>query len=120
MTTTLDSSLDAVSAGSRYIVLSGNGGSVAPVYDVDGNLIPGKVSVSIEKDGDSATIINGSIRTCLDSDAEITLEEGITEVIYGEKQLETGTTIPMTWKEMDKGYITLIYPFLCYPKIRPA
>ncbi len=109
MTTTLDSSLDAVSAGSRYIVLSGNGGSVAPVYDVDGNLIPGKVSVSIEKDGDSATIINGSIRTYLDSDAEITLEEGITEVIYGEKQLETGTTIPMTWKEMDKGYITLIF-----------
>lgn len=109
MTTTLDSSLDEVSVGSRYIVRSGEGGTVMPVYDSDGNLVPGKVIVTIHQEGDAATLIHGSSRVFLEENAEVTLEEGITEIVYGEKQLEKGTTVPMTWKEMDKGYITLIF-----------
>lgn len=106
--TILDSTLSDISIGARYFVRSAKGGKVAPVYDTAGALVPGKVRVTIENEGDSITVVNGSNRTYYDSDAEITLQEGTTEILYGEKQLVKGTTVPMTWKPLDKGYITLV------------
>lgn len=109
--TTLDSSLDNMTVGKRYIVRSGEGGSVSPVYDEQsGALVAGKVKITIEKSGDWATVVNGTNRTYYNTDSIVTLSEGTTSIIYAsEKQYEKGTTVPMTWKTMDKGYITLIF-----------
>lgn len=109
--TTLDSSLDNMTVGKRYIVRSGEGGSVSPVYDEQsGALVAGKVKITIEKDGDWATVVNGTNRSYYNVDSVVTLSEGTTSIIYAsEKQYEKGTTVPMTWKTMDKGYITLIF-----------
>ncbi len=107
--TVLDDTLSEISCGKRYFVRSGKGGKVAPVYDESGALVPGKIHITIDKEGDYATVVNGTERSYYNVETEITLSEGTTEITYGEKQLEKGTTVPMTWKPMDKGYITLIF-----------
>lgn len=106
----LDTSLESISAGSRYYIYSGKGGTVRPVLGADGNAVPGKFGITIDTDGYSAVISNGSNRTVLEKSGEITLNPGITNITYQEGvPLETGKTIPMSWKPMDKGYITLIF-----------
>ena len=107
--TVLDDTLSEISCGKRYFVRSGKGGKVAPVYDESGALVPGKIHITIDKEGDYATVVNGTERSYYNVETEITLNEGTTEIVYGEKQLEKGTTVPMTWMPMDKGYITLIF-----------
>lgn len=110
-TAVLDDSIADMTVGKRYIVRASKGGHVAPVYNsTSGELVAGKVKITIDKQGDWATVVNGSKRDYYNADSEITLSEGTTEITFAsEKQYAKGTTIPMTWKTMDKGYITLIF-----------
>ncbi len=105
-----DTSLDSISIGSKYYINSGDGGYVKPVTDADGNAVAGKFLITIDDDANkSAMIVNGGSRTFLSESGEITLQEGTTEITYANYPPNPGTTIPMTWKDMDKGYITLIF-----------
>ncbi len=69
--------------------------------------------------GNKAVIVNGNTQTTLLESGKVTLNTGITTITYSESGSDTeddtntppspGKTIPMTWKEMDKGYITLCF-----------
>ncbi len=107
---TYDASLDSISIGSKYYINSGDGGYVKPVVDADGNAVAGKFHITINDDeNESAMIVNGDSKTYLSESGEVTLQTGTTEITYANYPPNPGTTIPMTWKEMDNGYITLIF-----------
>ena len=105
----IDESLDSIAIGSKYIVNSGVGGKVTPVFDDNGNF-SGKFMIEIESDAKNRALIeNGDDISTLEESGEITLNPGTTTISYGDYPPNPGKTIPMTWKEMDKGYITLIF-----------
>ncbi len=107
---TYDATLDSISVGAKYYINSAEGGYVKPVVDENGNAVAGKFHITIDDDNtNSAIILNGETKTTLSESGEVTLEQGTTTITYANYPPNPGTTIPMTWKEMDKGYITLIF-----------
>ena len=110
-----DATLDNIMIGSKYYITSGIGGLVTPVLDSLGNAVEGKFNISLES-GKSAVVTNGSDKTTLTTSGTITLKEGNTIISYSDSGTDDtdnppnpGETIPMTWKDMDKGYITLCF-----------
>ena len=104
-----DASLDSISIGAKYYISSNVGGNIVPMTDENGNF-NGKFYLTIDKDEKhSALVENGDSLTTIEESGEITLNPGTTTVSYGDYPPNPGKTIPMTWKEMDKGYITLIF-----------
>lgn len=107
---TYDATLDSISIGSKYYINSGKGGYVKPVVDENGNAVAGKFHITIDDDANnSAVIVNGDSKTTLSESGEITLQTGTTEITYANYPPNPGTTVPMEWKEMDKGYITFCF-----------
>ena len=105
-----DSTLDSISAGGKYYITSGEGGSIVPAVDEEGNAIAGKFILTIDSDAiNNALVENGDNVTTITESGEITLNPGTTKISYGFYPPNPGKTVPMTWKEMDKGYITLIF-----------
>ncbi|MBR5527994.1 MAG: polysaccharide deacetylase family protein [Clostridia bacterium] len=104
-----DATLDSISIGEKYYINSAAGGNVTPVYDENGNAVAGKFNITIADSAKSAMITNGDTKTVISESGEVTLNPGTTNINFADYPPNPGTTIPMTWKEMDKGYITFCF-----------